>query len=348
MKKLISTMSVWFAFFIMVAVSYDDGESYCVIFPQNGRDIFGVAQRTILVLGENEVSMIPQVHFEGNARDFGIMVPVPALPKLAAVGSNIFTDASFLTQPIIRQSSDGCGCENSDTINGFSLNAADEGSLVDNSRSGVTVIYEQIIGTFQAVVLQATSAEDLTQWLNDNDYKFNPDDSQLLAEYVAKEWFFVAMKLDTSQVPQHIDQWWNATTSPAKITFAYDKSSLTYPLKISAISTNEQAEVLVYTISKDPMRFPGAKLEYANEVTADEADAIAERYFSLAPFVRPGVFITKLRRTFAKSEMQQDIEIEVTEDRREFREVRYVNNSGFGLLGFLLLIATLFFRRRYA
>ncbi|MFQ5641536.1 MAG: hypothetical protein ACE5IR_26470, partial [bacterium] len=78
------------------------------------------------------------------------------------------------------------------------------------------------------------------------------------------------------------------------------------------------------------------------------ADAIAERYFSLAPFVRPGVFITKLRRTFAKSEMQQDIEIEVTEDRREFREVRYVNNSGFGLLGFLLLIATLFFRRRYA
>jgi len=51
MRKVINMLAVWSALFLMVAVSYESGDSYCVIFPQNGRDIFGVAQRTILVFG---------------------------------------------------------------------------------------------------------------------------------------------------------------------------------------------------------------------------------------------------------------------------------------------------------
>ena len=155
------------------------------------------------------------------------------------------------------------------------------------------------------------------------------------------------MKLDTSQAPRLVNQWWAATTSPAKITFASDSNSLTYPLKVSAISTNERVEVLVYTIGKDPYRFSDAKLEYANAVDEAEAEAIAENFPTLAQFATEGTFITKLRRTFAKSEMQDDIEVSLTDNRSEFREVRYVNNSGVGIVGFLLLITTLFIRRRY-
>lgn len=345
MRKIINTLAVWSALFLMVAVSYDSGDSYCVIFPQNGRDIFGVAQRTILVFGEDEVSLIPQVRFEGDARDFGILVPVPALPKLSTVGSNIFTEASFMTQPIIRQSSDGCGCDNDIFGSRQTLNFNQPDASSEDG-SGVTIIQEEIVGMFQTVILQATSADDLTQWLNDNNYKFDPADAQVLADYITKNWFFVAMKLDSSQVPQFVNQWWAATTSPARVTFPYSGSTLTYPLKISAISTNERAEVLVYTISKDPMRFPGAKVEYANEIDETEAESIAIQYPTIANYAVEGMFVTKLRRTFAKSQMQQDIEITTTDDRREFREVRYVNNSGFGWAGILILALVLFFNRR--
>ncbi len=347
MRKIINIITIGFALILMVAVSYESGDSYCVIFPQNGRDIFGVAQRTIVVFGEDEVSLIPQVHFEGDARDFGILVPVPAEPSLSTVGSNIFTEASFMTQPIVRQSNGGCGCDDNNQIvgppffRGFS-----EGDLVQDAASGVTVIREEIVGMFQAAILQATSADDLTQWLNDNNYKFDPADAQILADYITKNWFFVAMKLDPTQVPPFINQWWAATTSPAKITFAHSNSSLAYPLKISAISTNERVEVLVYSIGKDPMRFPGAKVEYANEIDEIEAESIALQYPTMANYIPPGVFVTKLRKTFAKSEMQQDIDIETTEDRREFREVRYVNNSRFAWAGILVLALVLFVNRR--
>ncbi|TDI85278.1 MAG: DUF2330 domain-containing protein [Caldithrix sp.] len=351
MKKFINTIVTFTALFLITAVTYDDSESYCVIFPQNGRDIFGVAQRNILVIGEDEVSLIPQVHFEGDARDFGILVPVPAEPKLSTVGSMIFTEASFMTQPIVRRSSSGgCGCDD-DNNNIFgpqllSIDRASVGALVDDAQGGVTVIYEKIVGTFQAVVLQATSADDLTQWLGENNYHFDPEDADLLVDYVAQDWFFVAMKLDTNQAPQIINQWWNATTSPAKITFAHSGESLTYPLKVSAISTNERMEVLVYTIGKNPMRFPGAKVEYANEFDEDEIEAVSIQYPTLSGFIAPGSFVTKLRKTFSKAEMKQDIEISVTADRTEFREIKYVKNSNVGIIGMVLLAAALLFNRR--
>lgn len=348
MKTLFNSLFLSMGLFLLMAVSYDDGDSYCVIFPQNGRDIFGVEQRNIIIIGDNEVSLIPQVHFEGNARDFGIFVPVPAEPKLATVSSMIFSEASFMTQPLVRQSSQSCACNESNQI----FNSPDQsfasladGAIAEASKSGVTVIYEQIVGTFQAVVLQATNADDLVQWLDENNYRFNPSHSQLLEEYITKNWFFVAMKLDTSQVPQHINQWWNATTSPAKITFAFNNDKLTYPLKISSISTKERMEVLVYTIGPHPMRFPGAKVEYANLIDADEAEAIAEIYPAFSEFIPPGVFVTKLRKTFTKSEMQQDMDITISNDRREFREIRY-RASGLNLIGLMLLAYGLFRMRR--
>lgn len=336
MKKLLHMLAIWAALLLALATSFDDSDSFCVIFPPSGRDVFGVSQRSILIFNNEEVSLIPQVHFEGDARDFGILVPVPARPRLSSVGAAIFSEMSFLTQPLWRRSGEGCSCDDSYPVYGPVYDRGMEaGAMVDASAGGVTVIYEKIVGTYQAVVLQATGAGDLTNWLEENHYRFNSADSLVLAEYIAQNWYFVAMKLDTAKVPAQINAWWNASTSPAKITFNYQSTSLAYPLKISAISTKERAEVLVYTIGPDPMRFTGARVEYANAIDENEEEAIAERYPTLYDLIAPGVFITKLRKTFSKAEMQHDIAITASEDRREFRDIRY-GEGGFRIAGILL------------
>jgi hypothetical protein len=346
MKKMLNLLALWLALFLALAVSYEDGETFCVIFPPNGRDVFGVSQRSILIFSEDEVSLIPQVHFEGDARDFGILVPAPALPRLSPVGASIFSEMSFLTQPVWRTNVEGCGCDENNTVYGPQYRSdLQEGAVIDANAGGVTVVYEKIVGTYQAVVLQATSAGDLTAWLEENRYRFNPADSSVLAEYVAQNWYFVAMKLDTSKVPSQIDAWWNASTSPARIAFDHEGTTLTYPLKISAISTKERAEVLVYTIGPHPMRFAGAEVEYANAVDENEEAAIAERYPVLYDLMTPGVFITKLRKTFSKAEMRQDLTLTATDDRREFRDIRY-GEGGLRTAGVLLAALIIKLTRR--
>jgi hypothetical protein len=338
-------LALWLLLLLVVAISYDDADTFCVIFPQNGRDIFGVTQRSFVIFRTEEIDLIPAVQFEGNARDFGILVPVPAVPKLSTVGSQIFSEASFLTQPLVRRTGEGCGCDSNDDFSTAPLRNFD--ARLENANlaeDGVTVIYERQVGAFLAAVLQATNAGDLTRWLNQNGYHYNPADSAVLGEYVARDWYFVAMKLDTTQAPPVIDQWWSAFTSPARITFAHSGNAITYPLKISALSTKDRSEVLVYTIGPDPMRFPGAKVEYANFISEAEAEAIASRYTTLAAFLPPDVFLTKLRRTFTKAEMSQDMTITPTNDRSEFREIRYADA---GIRGLALLLALFLAVRRW-
>jgi hypothetical protein len=340
MKRL---FALFFLLLFAVAVTYDEAETFCVIFPQNGRDMWGVEQRSFLIFRAKEVDLIPAVKFEGNARDFGILVPVPAVPKLSTAGSQIFSEASFMTQPMFRNTGGGCGCDdNFFTVSPANFDSRNTGAEL--SSDGVTVVYEKQVGAFLAAVLQATSAADLTKWLNTNGYHYNPGDDAILGDYVNRKWYFVAMKLDTAQAPKVIDGFWTALTSPARITFPHDGKSLSYPLKISAISTNERSEVLVYTIGPDPMRFPGAKVEYANFISETEAEAIASRYPTLAGFLPPGVFFSKLRRTFAKAEMNNDLTIAPTTDRSEFREIRYTNAGFRGAALFLAMIVAVRFR----
>lgn len=347
-RKLIYVAALSLATLLTIGSFHQDAETMCVLFPPGGRDIFGVSQRNIIIFDDGRVSLIPQVQFEGDARDFGIVVPVPGLPELATVNGSIFAEASFLTQPVVRRSNRGCSCDDEVTMSPiFGARAVAENARVDETGNGVTIIYEDIVGTYQAVVLQATQPAALTTWLNDNGYHYNPADSTVLAGYVQQNWYFVAMKLDTSQVPPQIDLWWNAVTSPAKISFPHEADGLTYPLKISAISTNEKAEILVYTIADDPMRFSGARVEYANQIDRDELSAISGSYPALSQFLFEGRFLTKLRRTFRRSEMQQDVIIQATDDRREYREIRYSDRGGFQFAGLLLLVLIIRSRRRF-
>lgn len=347
-RKVIYAAALCVATLLTIGSFHNEAETMCVLFPAGGRDIFGVSQRNILIFDNGRISLIPQVQFEGDARDFGIVVPVPGLPELATVNGAVFAEASFLTQPLVRRSNKGCSCDDEVVVSPmFDTGAMAENARVDDMGNGVTIIYEEIVGTYQAVVLQATQAGALSTWLNDNGYRYNPADSSVLAGYVQQNWYFVAMKLDTNQVPPQIDVWWSAVTSPAKISFPYDEDALTYPLKISAISTNEKAEILVYTIADDPMRFAGARVEYANEIDRGEMSAIAGRYPALSQFLFEGRFMTKLRRTFRKSEMQQDVVIQPTDDRREYREIRYSDRGGFQFAGLLLLVFIIKNRRRF-
>jgi len=353
MRKIAYSICLVAAAFLSIASWHDSVQSICVLFPQGGRDVFGVSQRNIIIVNDDEISLIPQVHFEGNSRDFGLMVPVPTRPELSLANSQVFTEASFMTQPFVRNAGQGCGCgdDNENIISPMNwqrLDACPNCSVFSSEKDGVSIVYEETVGTFNAVVLQATEASALTTWLNQNGYHYNVADSTVLSGYVRENWFFVAMKLDTAQVPQRIDDWWTATTAPAKITFPASGEDVIYPLRVSAISTKDQVEVLVYTISKKPMRFEGAKVEYSNKLNETELSAVASDYPAMHALLEPGYFLTKMRKNYRKSEMTEDFTIRPTDDDSEFREVIYTRQTaGTQFVGIIIFVLLLGNRHRF-
>ncbi len=339
MRKAFSVVLMAAALLLSSATLYETGNGYCVLFPQNGRDMFGVEQRNVFLLRENQVSLIPQVAFEGNARDCGVLIPVPSLPKLASADAGIFSQLSFMTQPLVRSRNDGCGCDGeTNVVSPAFATMREDGAVVDTRDSGVDLVFEQLVGMYQAAVLQAGNAADLAEWLQRNGYNYRAQDSLALQDYVERNWYFVAMRLDTAQVSGYIGGWWGATTTPAEITFAANPDSILYPLSVTAISTQRSADVLVYAIGDKPLRFEQARLEYANAITPDEYDAIERNWPAVADVLRPGQFVTKLRRKFRKDEMDRDFVVYSVADRREYREIIYQDSGGFGFAALVLFV----------
>ena len=104
----------------------------------------------------------------------------------------------------------------------------------------------------------------------------------------------------------------------------YRAERLIYPLRLTSISAREGTDVTVYILTPDKMHFPSAKVEYANRITDDERDAIRLRYPTFGSFIGEARYLTRLRRSFARTEMNTDFELIRHQDSHEFRRVRYM------------------------
>ena len=109
---------------------------------------------------------------------------------------------------------------------------------------------------------------------------------------------------------------------PVKISF--QSNSIVYPLKISQISTRvpqdpEESphtnEVLLYVLAQEQVKAPGFELEYNEKVDKNKIEAKQESMYSkdlnsLKEIIKDKeYFLTKMRRTFAKKEMDEDLYI---------------------------------------
>ncbi len=263
--------------------------------------------------------------FRTESSGFAWIVPVPALPEVGVSDFDIFQDAVGLTAPVWRSRDETWGCATSDVYYG----ALDDGN-------GVDIIDDRLVGIYRTLVLGADDASALADSLTAWGFLHEGNREATLAvldAYVARSWYFVAMKVD----PETVEEWqqqggyWYGNLSPVRLEFATDEP--VYPLAISMLSAAPSSDVILYTIADRRLTFPDATTLYANRVTANELQEIRRVYPTFGALLHAGDFVTKLRRTFAPDEMTEDLVLAPDGD-DEFHQVFY---SGIPWTAVLLL-----------
>ncbi len=146
------------------------------------------ADQTVILLWDAEAGVehfIRQADFRGNDREFGFIVPTPAEPELAESGSEAFPILARLTAPLVKSSGGG-----------MSMGCAASGPSTAGAQ--VQIVQEKRFAGFDAVVLRAESGRALGDWLRDHDYANSPELQDWAQPYIAKQWFFTAMKIAKS------------------------------------------------------------------------------------------------------------------------------------------------------
>ena len=234
-------------------------DSACCYFSAKDKDILQPAQKAFITWDpvEHIESFTVQPKFEGNALDFGMVIPTPSRPKLEEMPRDFFKELAVFTilkkreqprskllpQPVRR------------------LATAARGGAVPDAKfkkadrpSSVKVLEAGVVGTLDYKIIAAERADDLYAWLKDNKYHYAGDESTL-DFYLKKKWLFTVMKIDAMQMKRNADGSFAGEVSPTRLQFASDQ--LVYPLKITQISVKDKTEALFYVQAPYKVDLPG-------------------------------------------------------------------------------------------
>jgi hypothetical protein len=300
-------------------------------------DLYQSAQRAVILYenstgnstgnttGNGTEHLILSVSFEGDAEDFAWVIPVPNKPEIAVSDPELFWELSDFTRTEIPPEH-GFGC-------------ADFGGAAPGDQDGVDVVEEQVVGPYATAILSATNATALADWLNANGYIFPEDGEEIISEYIEKEWYFVATKINAVEEDTGYALAEGAI-EPIVLSFASDK--IVYPLRITSLSATAP-QVLLYVFADHivvPEQYPlyigygnwtdnAFTIEFGGNVSVEDLSEYEILPELLSTYL-PGdeFYLTKLRGWISADQMV-DIELVRYEEGDSLHSLAETNaNSG--------------------
>jgi hypothetical protein len=230
-------------------------DAACCYFSAKDKDVLQPAQKAFLTWDPVETveTFTVQPKFEGNARDFGMVIPTPGRPKLDEMSRDFFKELAVFTilepMDLKKYKNFNLPFGMAGGVGGYAPRGA-----APAKRPTVKVLEAGVVGSLDYKIITAERADDLYAWLKDNAYKYAGDEATL-DYYVKKKWFFTVMKIDAKQMKPNKDGSYTGEVTPTRFTFASEK--LVYPLKITQISVKDKTEALFYVQAPHKVDLPG-------------------------------------------------------------------------------------------
>ncbi len=239
-------------------------QAACCYFSAKNADILQPAQKVFITWDPQEKmeTFTVQPKFEGNALEFGMVIPTPAQPKLHEMPRDFFKHLAIYTIMKKRESPHSkllpqvvYSAPRGGFGGGKAMDKAEKASAPQAPPPPpVRVLEAGLVGSLDYKILEADRADALFDWLKEHKYSYSGDEATLNF-YVQKKWIFTVMKIDTMQMKRNKDGTFAGDVTPTRFQFSTEK--MIYPLKITQISVREKTEALFYVQAPFKVDLPG-------------------------------------------------------------------------------------------
>jgi uncharacterized protein DUF2330 len=228
----------------------------CCYFAAKEKDISQPGQKAFIIWHpEEEIeSFTVQPKFEGNAVDFGMVIPSPSQPKLDEMPRDFFKDLAIYTILMPLPEAiwyDLRPVKYDERVMESGVMPAPSGAGADH---GVKVLEAGVVGSLDYKIIVAEQASGLFDWLKENSYSYSGDE-KTLDFYIQKKWFFTVMKIDPKQMKRNPDGSYLGEVTPTRFTF--ETKACIYPLKITQLSVPDKTDALFYVQAPSQMDLQG-------------------------------------------------------------------------------------------
>src|SRR4051794_35679414 len=183
-------------------------DAACCYFSAQNQDVLQPAQKVFITHDPEKKAetFTVQPKFEGNALDFGMVIPTPSQPKLHEMPRDFFKHLAVYT--IMRKREFAVSKllpllepqPPADMLFAFGGSGAPGMPMAANAPLGemaerkpaIKILEVGTVGSLDYKIIEAGRADDLFKWLKDNKYSYSGDEATL-GHYVQKKWLFTVM-----------------------------------------------------------------------------------------------------------------------------------------------------------
>lgn len=212
--------------------------------------IFNQASKVVLVRDENRTIMTMVNDFHGEAKEFAIVVPIPAFleKEQIHVGDQAVVEhLDAYSAPRLVEYFDQDPCYRYDIEDKMmmeSVKPAAKGVMQRARNLGVTIEASYTVGEYDILILSAKQSTGLVKWLQENNYKIPKGASSIMASYLKQNMRFFVAKVNLKEHAKLGFQY----LRPLQI--AYEHARFMLPIRLGTLNANKSQELFVFALTR--------------------------------------------------------------------------------------------------
>jgi hypothetical protein len=210
--------------------------------------------QVILVRDGDRTVLTMYNDFQGDFKDFAMVVPVPVILKkedIKVVNQQIFSTLNEYSKPRLVEYFDQNPCDQykydkyfNGKAPGLSEVLVTAGMGIKRKEETVKIEAQYIVGEYDILILSATESAGLKDWLNDNGYKIPNGAEEVLEPYIKSNLKFFVVKVNEKEKKKLPGNF----LRPIQITFNSPKFML--PIRLGMANADGDQDLLVYAFTK--------------------------------------------------------------------------------------------------
>ena len=233
------------------------GFSFCGFYVAKAdTKLFNKTSQVILVRDGEKSTITMSSDFEGDVKDFAMVVPVPVVlgqNDIRVVDRLVFDKLDAYSSPRLVEYWDTDPCY---TYTDYDYDLApraamaeekmvmDDSSVVTNSKYKVTIEAKYTVGEYDILILSAKESGGLEAWLTDNGYQIPTGAKEVLEPYIKSNMKFFVAKVN-------LGAYTNAGAVPLRpIQVTFNSPKFMLPIRLGMANSNGDQDMIVYAFSK--------------------------------------------------------------------------------------------------
>jgi len=213
--------------------------------------LFNQASKVVLVRDGDRTVMTMANDFQGDPKEFAIVVPVPTFLQKGQihVGDRAAIDhLDAYTSPRLVEYFDEDPCRRMDRMRVQMQTAAPApagAAKEERAKSlGVTIEAEYTVGEYDILILSAKESDGLETWLKENGYRLPPGASPVLGSYIGQKMRFFVAKVNLEEQ----SKLGYSFLRPLQV--AYESPKFMLPIRLGTLNANGPQELFVFALNR--------------------------------------------------------------------------------------------------